>query len=111
MDKAQIIAVLAQECRVEDAVKNLTHTHTLSQNLKDLCQNIYLRLLECPDYMIEDLWSHPAHYGPLSQMDCFILGIVRNQLSPTGQYGHQQVVQARFELITGKDWIDDDTAQ
>lgn len=111
MDKAQIIATLAQGCRVEEAVKNLTHTHTLSQNLKDLCQNIYLRLLEYPDYMIEDLWSHPAHYGPLSQMDCFILGIVRNQLSPTGQFGHQQVVQARFESITGKDWIDDDTAQ
>lgn len=111
MDKMQIISLLAQECRVEEAVKSLSHTHCLSQELKDLCQNIYLRLLEYPDYMIEDLWSHPAHYGPLSQMDCFILGIVRNQLSPTGQYGHQQVVQARFVSITGKDWIDNDTAQ
>ena len=80
MDKMQIISLLAQECRVEEAVKSLSHTHCLSQELKDLCQNIYLR-------------------------------IVRNQLSPTGQYGHQQVVQARFVSITGKDWIDNDTAQ
>ena len=107
----QIISLLAQRCRVEEAVKNLSHTHYLSQELKDLCQDIYLRLLEYPDYMIEDLWSNPAQYGTLSQMDCFILGIVRNQLSATGQYGHRQVVQARFVSITGKDWIYDDTAQ
>lgn len=116
MDKRQIIEQLGRQHRVEELVKNFTHSHTLSADYEDLCQNIYLRLFEYPEYALQDLWSHknrnfnPA-YGQVSQMDCFLLGIIRNQLSPTGPFGFARAKEGLFETIDGKDWIDNDTAQ
>lgn len=116
MDKRQIIEQMGRQRRVEEMVKNYTHSTALSADLEDLCQNIYIRLLDYPEYMLQDLWSHknknnnPA-YGDVSMMDCFLLGIIRNQLSPTGPFGFKQAKEALFESIDGKDWIDNDTAQ
>lgn len=116
MDKWQIIDKLGRRHIVEELVKNVTHSNILSADLQDLCQDIYLRLMEYPEFMLQDLWAqkkknyNPA-YGDVTQMDCFLLGIIRNQLSPTGPFGFKQAKQAAlFESIDGKDWIDNDAA-
>lgn len=111
MDKFHIIEELGRQRKVEAVVQNITHSATLSTDLKDLCQNIYLSLLDYPANLLEDLWGHPATYGGITQMDCFIVRIVRNQLSPTGPFGWQRQRDAKFIPIDGHDMIDDDTAQ
>ena len=105
----QIIEKLALEHRVENVVGNITRAPQLSADLQDLCQNIYLHLLEYPANLIVDLWEHSAPRGGVTQMDCFIVRVVKNQLSPTGPYGWQRRQAAR--LVPIQDYLDTEDEQ
>lgn len=71
MTKGQIIEALAMERTVERMVENIAH-HPLTDDLKDLCQMVYVILLDYDDTRIQDLWNN-------SQMNFFIARIIINQ--------------------------------
>ena len=71
VDKADIIAQIAQERRVETMVENIAKS-PLSPDLKDLSQMVYLILLEYDEGKLLDLWNH-------GQINFFIARIILNQ--------------------------------
>ena len=71
VDKLTIIETLAKEKRVEAIVENIAH-HSLTADLKDLCQMVYLILLEYDDAKILDLWEN-------DQINFFLARIIINQ--------------------------------
>ena len=71
IDKEHIIETLAKEKRVEALVENIAH-HSLTADLKDLCQMVYLILLEYDETRLQDLWQN-------DQMNFFLARIILNQ--------------------------------
>ena len=70
-DKETIIEILAKERRVEALVENNAH-HSLTADLKDLCQMVYLILLEYDESKLQDLWEN-------GQINFFLVRIILNQ--------------------------------
>ena len=70
-DKETIIETLAKDRRVEPLVENIAH-HSLTADLKDLCQMVYLILLEYDESKLQDLWEN-------DQINFFIARIILNQ--------------------------------
>ena len=70
-DKETIIETLAKDRRVEALVENIAH-HSLTADLKDLCQMVYLILLEYDESKLQDLWEY-------DQINFFIARIILNQ--------------------------------
>ena len=70
-DKETIIETLAKDRRVEALVENIAH-HSLTADLKDLCQMVYLILLEYDESKLQDLWEN-------DQINFFIARISLNQ--------------------------------
>ena len=70
-DKETIIEILAKERRAEALVENIAH-HSLTADLKDLCQMVYLILLEYDESKLQDLWEN-------NQMNFFLARIILNQ--------------------------------
>lgn len=66
-----IIETLAKERRVEALVENIAH-HSLTADLKDLCQMVYLVLLEYDETKLLDLWEN-------DQINFFLARIIINQ--------------------------------
>ena len=71
VDKMTIIETLAKERRVEALVENIAH-HSLTADLKDLCQMVYMILLEYDEAKLQDLWEN-------DQMNFFLARIILNQ--------------------------------
>ena len=71
MDKASIIEQIAKERMVESMVQNIAH-QALNDDLSDLCQMVYLILLEYAEDKLQDLWEH-------NQMRFFLARIIVNQ--------------------------------
>lgn len=69
--KNEIIETLAKERFVEMMIENIAH-QSLSADLKDLSQMVYLILLEYDESRLQDLWEH-------DQMNYFIARIIVNQ--------------------------------
>ena len=69
--KAHIIETLAKEKRVEALVENIAH-HSLTADLKDLCQMVYMVLLEYDEGKLQDLWEN-------DQMNFFLARVILNQ--------------------------------
>lgn len=71
VDKMTIIETLAKERRVEALVENIAN-HSLTADLKDLCQMVYLVLLEYDETKLLDLWEN-------DQINFFLARIIINQ--------------------------------
>lgn len=71
MTRREIIETLAHEKRVEALVVNIAR-HPLTDDLRDLCQMVYVILLEYDEEKIQDLWEN-------DQIDFFIIRILLNQ--------------------------------
>lgn len=71
MDKASIIEHIANERMVESMVENIAH-QALNDDLSDLCQMIYVLLLEYDEEKLQDLWEH-------NQIRSFLARIIVNQ--------------------------------
>lgn len=69
--KETIIETLAKERRVEAMVENIAH-HELTADLKDLCQMVYMILLEYDETKLQDLWEN-------EQINFFLARIIINQ--------------------------------
>ena len=60
MTGREIIGRIARERRVEQIVQRIAGTATLSADLEDLVQMVYLSLLEYEEEKIVDLWESDA---------------------------------------------------
>lgn len=65
------MTTLANERRVEAMVENIAH-HALTDDLKDLCQMVYVILLEYDEGKIRDLWDN-------GQINFFLARVIVNQ--------------------------------
>lgn len=102
MNKVEIVGRIASEKMVEQMVQNIAH-QSLSADLKDLVQMIYLILLEYDEEKIVDLWEH-------QQMQFFLARIIINQYRSSNSPFHTifRKFQERSCDITGMDWNDED---
>lgn len=71
MKKRDIVEQLAREQRVETMLRNIARTPVTAE-LKDLCQMVYIILLEFDEAKIVDLWEK-------DQINFFIARILMNQ--------------------------------
>ena len=81
--KAEIIETLAKDKRVEAMVENIAH-HELTADLKDLCQMVYMVLLEYEESKLQDLWEN-------NEMDFFIARVIINQYRSYNSPYHYQI--------------------
>lgn len=93
MDKNQIITEIARKKMVEQMVQNIAH-QSLSADLKDLCQMVYLILLEYDEQKLQDLWSN-------NQMNFFLARIIINQFRSTNSPFH--TIYRKFQLMVDKE--------
>ena len=104
MEKMDIIAEIAKGRMVEQMVQNIAH-QSLSPDLKDLCQMVYLILLEYDDAKLMDLWHN-------KQMPYFLARIIINQFRSSNSPFHTifRKFQERSADITEYDLSDEDNA-
>ena len=89
MDKANIIKQIAQERMVESMVQNIAH-QALNDDLSDLCQMVYLILLEYDDDKLQDLWEN-------NQIRFFLARIIVNQYRSSNSPFH--ILYRKFRTI------------
>lgn len=100
--KTDIVIALSTDKVVEKMVQNIAH-QSLSPELKDLCQMVYLILLEYDESKLQDLWEN-------HQMNFFLARIIINQFRSSNSPFHMTFrrFQERSVDITGLDWNDED---
>lgn len=72
MTKTEIVTSLAKDGVVEDMCLNIAHVSSLTPDLQDLAQSVYLILLEYDETKLVDLWESNA-------LGFFIARIIANQ--------------------------------
>ena len=90
--KAEIIELLATRKRVEAMVENIAH-HELTADLKDLCQIVYLVLLEYDEGKLQDLWAN-------DEMDFFLARVIVNQYRSSNSPFHYQIRRFRERSVS-----------
>ena len=102
MDRRDIVNEIARRRMVETMVQNIAH-QSLTADLKDLTQMIYLILLEYDEVKLQDLWQN-------NQMSFFLARIIINQFRSSNSPYHTifRKFQERSADITGMDWSDED---
>lgn len=71
VDKAYIVDTLARERRIETMVETIAR-QSLTADLKDLCQIVYLAILEYDADRLSDLWEN-------GQINYFLARVIINQ--------------------------------
>lgn len=96
--KEAIIKELARERRVEQIVRNVARSQSLTANLADLAQDIYIVLLSYADEVIEDLYDN-------GQINFFIVRIAINNLRSVKSPYYQRYINfsRRSREIKSKD--------
>ena len=102
MNRSEIVNEIARKRLVETMVQNIAH-QSLTADLRDLCQMIYLILLEYDEDKLQDLWKH-------NQINFFLARIIINQFRSSNSPFHTtfRKFQERSADITGMDWTDED---
>jgi hypothetical protein len=90
--KAEIIDLLATRKKVEAMVENIAH-HELTADLKDLCQIVYLVLLEYDESKLQDLWAN-------DEMDFFLARVIVNQYRSSNSPFHYQIRRMRERSVS-----------
>lgn len=101
MDRYEIVNDIAKGKVVETMVSKIAH-QSLTADLKDLVQMVYLILLEYDEKKLQDLWEN-------KQMPYFLARIIVNQVRSKHSpfYTIFRKFQERSADITGMDWIDE----
>lgn len=96
MTKHEIIAQVGRERRVEQIVARISGRDTLTPDLQDLAQMVYVTLLEYDEDKIVDLWESAA-------LNFLIVRLVANNLrSKTSRYYYTiKIFQARTTDLGG----------
>lgn len=100
--KNDIITEIAKQKMVETMIQNIAH-QSLSADLKDLSQMVYMILLEYDEQKLVELWEN-------NQISYFLARIIINQYRSSNSPYHTlfRKYQERSEDITGKDFCDED---
>lgn len=100
--KTDIITEIAKKRMVETMISNIAH-QSLSADLKDLSQMVYLILLEYDEQKLKELWEH-------KQMSYFLARIIINQFRSSNSPFHTiyRKYQENRVDITGLDFCDED---
>ena len=93
MGKSEIVNEIAKGKMVEQMVQNIAH-QSLSSDLKDLSQMVYLILLEYDEQKLQDLWSN-------NQMNFFLARIIINQFRSSNSPFH--MIYRKFQLMVDKE--------
>lgn len=96
MTAIEIIRQAAEAGLVEDIVKNTTHRSTLSDDMKDLCQIVYLSMME----------QEPAklvHLASAGELRYWVASVVNRQLNGHRTTYEQQVTRFRNRTSPLKD--------
>ena len=93
MGKSEIVNEIAKGKMVEQMVQNIAH-QSLSADLKDLCQMVYLILLEYDEQKLQDLWSN-------NQMNFFLARIIINQFRSSNSPFH--MIYRKFQTMVDKE--------
>lgn len=72
MTKKQIISQLAEQRAVEDICQNVAHVRSMSADVQDLAQLVYVVLLEYPEEKVRAMWQ-------AGSLRFFVSRIVMNQ--------------------------------
>lgn len=99
--KRDIIETLAKDKRVEMLVENIAH-HSLTSDLKDLCQMVYLILLEYDESKLQDLWEN-------DQINFFLARIIINQYRSSNSPFHTIFRKYQGRSVSIGDGISIDT--
>lgn len=98
--REQIVRRIAQEAIVEELAGKITHSQ-LTPDLKDLCQLVYVALLEYDEGKLRDLWEK-------GEIRFFLARVIMNQLSAKSAYYRCIGKYKRKAVdIAGKDFIDE----
>lgn len=100
--KMEIVDILAREKRVESLVVNISH-RDLDADLKDLCQMVYVILLDYDESKLQDLWVN-------NQINFFIARIILNQYRSSNSPFHsafRKVQNRSVHIGVGCDINDD----
>lgn len=87
MSVREIVGELARFRVVEDMVQNIARS-PLTPDLKDLCQMVYLIVLEYDGDKIVDLWEH-------GQIRFFLARVIMNQCRSRNSPYYKQVMKFR----------------
>lgn len=87
--RTEIVEALARDRVVETMVENIAH-QSLSADLKDLAQMVYLILLEYDEDKLQDLWEN-------DQMRFFIARVIVNQYRSSNSPYH--AIFRKFRLM------------
>jgi hypothetical protein len=98
MSKADILTELANGHHVERIVCNVAREHSLTANLADLVQDIFVALMKYDEAVLVDLWDN-------GQMGFFVARIAMNNLrSGKSPYFQRYINFAkRSREITGRE--------
>lgn len=88
MTATEVIRQAAEARLVEDIIRNVTHRSALGDDLKDLCQIVYLSMLEQPEDKIVRL-------GETGELRYWVASVVHRQLTGHRTTYEQQVVRFR----------------
>ena len=92
---------LADERRVETMVENIAH-RALTDDLKDLCQMVYVILLEYDEERLRDLWDN-------GQINFFLARIIINQYRSSTSPFHAMFRKYQERSVSIGDGISIDT--
>ena len=96
MTLREIVATIGREQRVERIVCRIAGRDTLTADLEDLAQMVYLILLEYPEDKIQDLWDCDAIYFLIVRL------VIHNLRSKTSRYYYAiKVFQQRTTDLAG----------
>ena len=95
MTTREIVGRLGMEKRVEQIILRIAGVTTLSADLSDLSQMVYLTLLEYPEDKIQDLWESNAINFLIVRLVLF------NLRSKTSRYYYAiKIISARSQDLT-----------
>lgn len=100
--KTDIITEIAKQRMVETMITNIAH-QSMSADLKDLSQMVYMILLEYDEQKLQELWGH-------KQMSYFLARIIINQFRSSNSPFHTiyRKYQENYVDISGLDFCDED---
>jgi len=103
MTKTEVVAQLGKERRVEQIVSRISGYDPLTADLQDLCQMVYLTLLEYDEDKITDLWESDA-------INFLLVRLVQNNLrSKTSRYYYTiKIFQARSTDLAAVEYKTDE---
>lgn len=99
----EIVDALGRERRVEQIVLRIAGVSALSADLSDLCQMIYVTLLEYPEDKIVDLWESNSINFLIARL------VIFNLRSKTSRYYYQiKIFSARSTDLAAVEYKTED---